>query len=482
MPYPTYEVRVDWDDDGLTAGAQDNITADVLKLRITEGIDTFGSNGEEQSLSITVDNNEGKYHDLNSSSPLFGKLKPLRRVHVNATWSGVTVGLFDGYLDAIAPEGLQSDRTAVLSCSGILPRAAHLWAPYLEQRDVTGEDYAPRDVRTAAMGLAPVSLAEMSTDYAELAPISGAGFTDDSLTTLRRLNEATLTRHYIRPGNVFVGNTAYYRTVGRNDGISTAAVDSWAKGVDFDRVAEWSGPAGALVNLQRVYGESHHTGTGIVEVWRWPGGPITLAPDAFFTEELRLGFTIRDASVKWVVSQGGLTPSTVLLADKGPVNIAVQAMSGALDTIITALWLEARPDIVTDITAESEDAASQVTYGTVIGQYVSSDLIRSSATAKGIADHIVWRNAEPRRRVRLLHENRFDAVVSQRRWPGETISITDAEFGLSSFRAQIIRRETDIDVAGESWIEYTTLEEMPPAVTPFVVGSSAIGGAHTLAR
>lgn len=473
MPFPTYDVRVDWDSNGFGSSGIDVITGDVLRMRLVEGIDGFGSNGEEQSLVITVDNNDGKYHDLNSSSALFGKLKPLRQIHVNATWAGTTVGIFEGFVDAIAPEGFEGDRTATLTCSGIIPRLAHILAASLSQ-----DDYAPRDVRTALVGYAPVAIV-LSGDYSEVAPISAAAFDADNLSGLRRLNEMTLSRHFIRPTNAFTGTRANYHSIGRNDGISSAVTDSWTKGTDFERVIEWSGPAGALVNRQRAYGELHHEG-GLVEVWRWPGGNIVLGPDEIWETQETLGATVRDAECRVIVSSGSASTLSPLLYDKGQALFGVQAgISGA---VITDLWLVARPDRLTDITAESEDTASQAIYGLVLGEYISSDLIRSAATAKGLTDHVVWRNATPRRRVKLLHENRFDANVALRRWPGDTIAITEPEFGLSSFRAQIIQRETVIDTAGESWIETTLLEEMPPAVTPFVVGSSAIGGAHILAR
>lgn len=481
MPYPTFEIRVDWDDDGLTTGASDNITGDVLKMRLTEGIDNFGSNGEDQSLVLTVDNNDGKYHDLNSSSPLFGKLKPLRKIHVNVTWSAVTVGLFEGFVDSVAPEGTPGDRTATLTCSGIIPRLAHILAPLLEQSIAppAQQDYTPAAARAALVGYAPVTL-DLTTDSAERIPISASAFTGDSLSNLRRLNEATLTRHFIRPTNSFAATVrAHYVTVGRNDGISSAVDASWAKGTDFDRIVEWSGPAGALVNRQRVYGELHHPG-GIVEVWRWPGGNIVLGPDEQWTTEESFGATVREATVRTRVSSGSASGTIPALYGTGAALFGVVA--GPSGAVITDLWVEARVDRLTDITAESNDAPSQSAYGLVLGEYISSDLIRSASVAKGLADHVVWRNASPRRRVKLLHENRFAAVASARRWPGETIAITEPEFGLTSFRAQIVSRETVVDVAGESWVEFTTLEEMPPAVTPFVIGTSAIGGAHTLAR
>jgi hypothetical protein len=481
MAIPTYEVRIDWDGDGLTTGAQDNITGDVLKLRLDEGIDVFGGSGELQTLVITVDNNGGKYHDLNSSSPLFGKLKPLRRVHVNATYAGTTVGLFEGYVDAFAPVGLEGDRQAEIICSGILPRLQHT-----NPVKFSIDDWSPYDARTymfSGSGAMPSYLGiDLSTDTAEQMVIGHWSNEQSSLAVLRRMNEATLTRHFIRPANVFTGTTAHYVTIGRNDGIDGTPDDAWAKGTDFDRVVEWSGPAGALVNRQNVYGQAHRWGA-VEEVWRYEDGLVTIPPGTDFDADVsHVGQWVRDYVVNYVEIAGDVVAATTGTAYEHSTSISVLADAFLSDTVLSELWLSGRVDHVTDITATTNDAASQAIYGIVEGEYISSELIRSAAQAKGLADHVVWRNAAPRRRLTLRQENRHDAVVVQRRWPGQVVTVTDPEFGLSAFRAQIIERSMVVDVAGEAWIETLKLEEMPPAVQPFIIGSSLIGGAHILAR
>jgi hypothetical protein len=107
-PFPytaaTYQIAIDWDDDGDFTGTGEDVTTRVLAdgaLSITYGRDQARSLAPiaPGQTGLELDNTSRDYSPQNASSPLYGQLRPGHAVRIQATLDGVTYGLFSGHLD-----------------------------------------------------------------------------------------------------------------------------------------------------------------------------------------------------------------------------------------------------------------------------------------------------------------------------------------------------------------------------------------------
>jgi len=114
MPDATsYELAVDWDNDGSFATAGDDITADLIHASIQRGYSgPLARVAIVGRATFTLDNDDQTY-----SPPLDATVLPMRPVRFQMTYNGSTETLFRGYLADISPQtdqyGMQQ---AVLAC------------------------------------------------------------------------------------------------------------------------------------------------------------------------------------------------------------------------------------------------------------------------------------------------------------------------------------------------------------------------------
>ncbi len=105
--HTSYEIYVDWDNDGNFTGPYDNITADVVTIQLELGRD-YASQLTGRSIAgkavFLLNNNDGKYSPFNSSSVLFGNLLPSRKIQVVMDISGTPVTIWTGFFDVIRPK------------------------------------------------------------------------------------------------------------------------------------------------------------------------------------------------------------------------------------------------------------------------------------------------------------------------------------------------------------------------------------------
>lgn len=96
------KVEIDWGRDGF--GTLDDVTADVrsaasVELRYGRDTGPSGSVLTSGSGAVTLGNRSRKYTARNTSSPLYGKIKPGRPVRITRTHKGTTYSLFRGHTD-----------------------------------------------------------------------------------------------------------------------------------------------------------------------------------------------------------------------------------------------------------------------------------------------------------------------------------------------------------------------------------------------
>lgn len=81
MPTNVYRVEVDWEGNGLYAGADDDITSDVINAQFRRGRDyasQLTGNSTAGTLKLRLNNTTGKYSPSNAASALSGKNLPGR--------------------------------------------------------------------------------------------------------------------------------------------------------------------------------------------------------------------------------------------------------------------------------------------------------------------------------------------------------------------------------------------------------------------
>ncbi len=88
-----YEVYVGWENNTDFDGLYDNITEDVKSIQFARGKSDELGKAEVGQLSIVLNNATGVYTPSNSSSVLYGNLKPKRPIRVRAIQQLVTVSV-----------------------------------------------------------------------------------------------------------------------------------------------------------------------------------------------------------------------------------------------------------------------------------------------------------------------------------------------------------------------------------------------------
>ena len=105
MSEAKWKLMVDWQGDGRFAGAQDDITADTLRLSLRHMRDLNTDYIRPAQLDIRLENSDHKYSPPNTASPLSGDLSPGRKVWLRAAFPcDEFAGAPGESLDGRAPE------------------------------------------------------------------------------------------------------------------------------------------------------------------------------------------------------------------------------------------------------------------------------------------------------------------------------------------------------------------------------------------
>lgn len=125
MTTAVYVLEVDWLNAGTFAGANDNVTADLLTVETQRGRDyasQLTGRATAGRLVATLKNLDGDYSPFNSAGPIYGNLVPGRKVRLRTT-SPTAVNLWVGFLDRIMPAGtVDGIPTVTLEASGPISR------------------------------------------------------------------------------------------------------------------------------------------------------------------------------------------------------------------------------------------------------------------------------------------------------------------------------------------------------------------------
>lgn len=101
----TWTIYVDWNNDGDYSDSNENITSYVMDASWKIGMSRpYQEFADETRLTLVLTNSDKRFSPEYSSSPLYGNLKPQRRVKIDASYGGSAVTMYTGWIETIAPE------------------------------------------------------------------------------------------------------------------------------------------------------------------------------------------------------------------------------------------------------------------------------------------------------------------------------------------------------------------------------------------
>ncbi len=113
----TYEVCIDWDNNGDFSDTYDDVSANVKSIHFSRGKSDELGKADTGQCSITLNNANGLYTPSNSGGALYGKILPKRPLRVRATISPTTYGLFYGYIEEIIPHPHKSEQDCIITAT-----------------------------------------------------------------------------------------------------------------------------------------------------------------------------------------------------------------------------------------------------------------------------------------------------------------------------------------------------------------------------
>lgn len=125
----TYDLRIDWNDDGDFADTGEDITGQK-RLLAREPLTISYGRDQSRSLSpigpgqssFALNNTSRDYSPENASSPLAGNVLPARPVRIQATHLAVTYTLFRGHLDDFNILPSKAERSVSVTCLDLLAK------------------------------------------------------------------------------------------------------------------------------------------------------------------------------------------------------------------------------------------------------------------------------------------------------------------------------------------------------------------------
>lgn len=449
-------VWVDWDNDGFAeAGASatgllarmmpeggvtaysDNITEYVMSIAWQRGAqgDFVGGSGQD-SATIIVQNTSGRFNPDNTASPLYGRLRPGRRVWmgVNAdgtlSGSGQTIyGLFAGKVREIVPipePGAADAPTVEILCDGILQAYSREAVRLADSTTRSQGGY--RSAVLAAIGETRTSL----PNEIDTLPLSSAD-SNDALSVLENLNRANGSRHYIAPGDT---KEDWYAYTAQNRHYKLGSAADYTLSASSQHVTSFDGyrvTADGIINVQRATVDPVNFPFADEQVWEYGNLPFALTGNMTiwanfedYVGEPALGISSTGATVTSSITPFGHSAKIEL------------SSTGATVTALTVRGLPVTRGQGVTVTSDNlpEAAPSQSAYGVRAGGDLSGDLLGARASAQGIVDHIVWRFAGPLARPAVTVENWQPQMYGVE--VGDVIALTVAQLDISAKKFDVI--------------------------------------------
>lgn len=474
---------MDWDGDGFGTGASDDVTTYVMGWTGSRGSGpqvTGGSN--PGSFTITLKNTSDRFNPYNASGPLYGKLTDGVPVWVGVTdegtVSGATAnGLFAGRITDITLQpvvGASVSPTVEIQCEDALGWYARtpIVLDYAEGRSHN----ALRTAALVAAGETRYSLA----DEIHTMPLSHAD--GDLLSVLDAINAVNGTRHWANPADLY---TDWYAYTTRNRQWRLNATSDASLSASSQHVTStdgWRLSADSVINRQRATVTPIIFTPGTFTVWEADTIPFEVTTASPYTRIVGFDDVVSGSALDIASTGATITATYTPFASAGKIQLTVASGTGT----VTSLSVEGRlARRLEQQSAQSDDTTSQAGQrGIRAGTEIGNEYLGVIASAKGIADHVVWRYGNPQLRPTLTVENwlptQFDLDLY------DVISFTSTQLGMSARLFEIVGLTHTGNIASSSVQHHTVtyvLQESKAQVDPgwFVLNSSLLNGAAILA-
>lgn len=476
MADPVATVKVDWANNGNYTGTYDTITSDVLSFEWHRGGSDWAGGTQIGGATIRVKNHTGKYNPDNSGGVLYGSLLPGRPVHITAVYSATTYGIFGGYIDRIVPlVGAGGERTAELICVDAFKNASRRQA-YLDGSgavDITSV-YDVRSQVATQLGLT-TTLDDQENHYG----LASVGWPNrDAIGMLEELNRGYGSRHCILPKSTPTGSVGWeYRPYPRTHKLSTAIDETFA---NVHAVTGYEVSGENLINSANVaysVPERDVTASNVL-AWTSTNVPFVIPVGTTYTVAPTLD-RYYFAQAATVTKTGG-TATTTIKSCGTMARISISATVS--DVTVTSLSVSGVPslEIVTGETS-STDSTSITAYGEQSGGTVTSPFLQTETHAKSLADYLLWRYKDPRKRPTITLRQAFPTIISRQLF--DVIALTLTALSVSARRFEIVAITGRLG-QDHVWSADFTLQETTEQGTLtdwFTLGTSALGGTHKLA-
>lgn len=404
-PAPAAGVYLDWDGDGFGTGDHDDVSSDVIGWTINRGYGPeITGQATPGSCVLTLKNPDNLYNPANASGPLYGKLHDGVPI-----WIGVNS---DGLLSGSDPRGLFGGRITDIAVMAVGGASA---APTVE---ITCEDFlgwaARRPVYLDTEGLSQAAFRQAALDYVggaayslahEIQTIPVATASTDLGSVLASINAVNGTRHFVKAADNF---TDWWTYVTRNrfwrlDGTVDLTLDASSDHVTG--TDGWRLSSDTVTNEQKATVVPISFTPNTYTVWQQDVLPFGVTADKPFTRWVTFDDVVRDGILNLASTGATITSAITLFGTTAYISLTVASGTAT----VSALSVEGR--LVRRLPAVSyvaDDATSQSAFrGVRAGSEISGEYLGVIAEAKGIADHVVYRYAEPQFRPTATLENKF---------------------------------------------------------------------------
>lgn len=376
MAAVTYNVYIDWDNDGTVASgafeANETVTANVLAVRsplsFSFGRDTARSLAaiKPGEVTIELDNRTGIYSPDNSGGALFGNLGPGKPVLVRAVHNAVTYNLFWGYIDSYDLDPSKGARSVTLGCQDALGK-------FGEQKVTTD---LSQSIQTGAAITEILDAAGWSGSKRDLDPGATTirwfwADDEDVLTVLQEIveSEGPTAMAYIDSDGDFIFRDRHHRFL---DAASTTSQATFrGSGAETSTDVNFSEPASIDVGFKDLCNDVTFTveerdREALQVVWSnedkfriSASGSVTFT---IHTDDPFLEAVVPVLNTDYTVDTGSV--SSVTLSRTSGSQTLITVTAGGSTTVVDSLQLRACP--VTnqrEYTIKASDATSQTKYG-----------------------------------------------------------------------------------------------------------------------
>lgn len=468
MVLPVYQLLVDFNNDLDYADANEDITGYVRSVSCRRGRDfptTLPGEGYVPAGTLDAEllNTSGRFSSGNASSPLYGSIKPGRRVRLTATYNAVTYTLWTGVLDKIEPAAPQVGvlPTARLTAFGHLSRltAKNISPPaaaagqdtgaiitsILDEAGIDSTEYNVETGKTTCsrwyVGNRPALDAARELESTELGLLFEAA---DGKITFHNRHHRLVTSASATSQATFSDAAAAslgYRSIEQLDTSRSIVNEALATVPQFT--------VGALAVLWTLGESNPEIGPGLSRTWIAeypnPGNSQGAYVDAWTTTSLSTDVTASGVTAASDLAVATIFAATTAVRHKTPNWMRIKIQNNHATNTATLTLLQARGTPVTigdGITVLGESTSSKTAYGRRSYQF-PGPWLPSTSVAQDYVDFIVSTYSTPLSGLKLtfrLNDSATHAPQGLGREIGDRVTVT-------------ANGVTLLGVSGDYWIE-----------------------------